>query len=67
MGFYRTPAEMYEHRAARFKRDGDRHWAMAKHGEHPSNYAKARFCYEQASVNSARAEHARQTNATFRR
>ena len=65
MGFYQSPAHMYESRAAQFKRDADRHWAMAKSGEHPAHYAKARFCYEQAAANSAKAEQARAANATF--
>ena len=67
MGFYQSPAQMYDCRAARFQSDADRHWAMAKSGEHPAHYTKARFCYEQAAINRARAEHARSVNATFGR
>ena len=33
MGFYRSPGDMFASRADRFKRDGDRHWAMAKNGD----------------------------------
>ena len=30
MGFFKTPEEMYDHAAKRFKKDGDMHWAKAK-------------------------------------
>ena len=29
MGFFKTPEEMYDHAAKRFKKDGDIHWAKA--------------------------------------
>ena len=29
MGFFKTPEEMYDHAAKRFKKDGDMHWAKA--------------------------------------
>lgn len=66
MGFYQSPADMYASRANRFKRDGDRHWAMAKGGEGGFHYGKARFCYEQAAVNRAKEERARASGAVFR-
>ena len=66
MGFYRSPADMYASRADRFQRNGSRHWAMAKSGEGDFHYGKARICYEQASVNRAKAEQARASGATFR-
>lgn len=65
MGFYKNPGDMFSARANRFKRDGDRHWAMAKGGEGNFHYGKARFCYEQAKVNRAKADNARATGATF--
>lgn len=67
MGFYSSPEEMYSSRAARFKRDGDRHWAMAKSGDGGYHYGKARFCYGQAEANRAKAEQARATGATFKK
>ena len=66
MGFYQSPADMYASRANRFKRDGDQHWAMAKSGEGGFHYGKARFYYEQAAVNKAKAEQARARGAAFR-
>ena len=65
MGYYKSPEEMFSSRADRFKRDGDLHWAMAKNGQGDYHYGKARFCYEQAAANRARAEHAYTTGATF--
>ncbi len=67
MAFYKSPEDMYSSRARRFKRDGDRHWAMAKNGQGGHHYAQARFCYEQAQKNNAKAEHARATGASFRK
>ena len=65
MGFYQSPAHMYESRAARFKRDADRHWAMAKSGGNLAHFTKARFCYEQAAANRAKAAQSRAVNAAF--
>lgn len=56
MGFYNNKKEMYEARAERFKRDGDRNWAKACSGEGGGYYGKARWCYEQAAENRAKAE-----------
>ena len=67
MSFYKSPEDMYTTRANRFKRDGDRHWAKAKAGQGDYHYGKAKFCYEQASVNAAKAENAKLTSATFRK
>lgn len=67
MSFYQSPADMYASRADRFKRDGDQHWAMAKNGEGGFHYGKARFCYEQAAVNRAKAEQARVGGSVFRK
>ena len=66
MGFYHSPADMFATRADRFQRDGIRHWAMVKSGEGDFHYGKARFCYEQAAVNRAKAEEARTSGAAFR-
>lgn len=66
MSVYQTPADMFSARAARFQRDGNRHWAMAKSGEGDFHYGKARFCYEQSRVNAAKAAHAAATGAKFR-
>lgn len=65
MSYYSSPEAMFASRADRFQRDGDRHWAMAKSGGGDYHYGKARFCYEQAAANRARAEQARNTGATF--
>lgn len=67
MGFYKTPADMYDARANRFKRDGDRHWAQAKSGEGDYHYGKARMCYREAASNRAKAEQARTDGASFGR
>lgn len=67
MSYYQSPAHMFQSRADRFKRDGDRHWAMAKNGEGDYHYGKARTCYDQAAANQAKANHARSTGATFKR
>lgn len=67
MGYYKNPEEMFTSRANRFTDDGNRHWAMAKNGYGDYHYGKAKFCYEQASANRAKAEHARTTGATFRK
>lgn len=66
MGFYKNPEEMYTARAERFRRDGNTHWAQAKNGEGGYHYTKARFCYEEAAKNAAKAEQARADNAVFR-
>lgn len=42
MGFFKTPEEMYDHAAKRFKKDGDMHWAKAKNGEGEYHYGAAR-------------------------
>lgn len=42
MGFFKTPEEMYDHAAKRFKKDGDMHWAKAKNGE--GEYQSLRSC-----------------------
>ena len=65
MGFYKTPEEMYNARANRFKHDADRHWAQAKNGEGDYHYGKARMCYREAASNRAKAERAREAGETF--
>ena len=55
MAFYKSPADMYSARADRFKRDGDRHWAMAKQGQGDFHYGKAKTCYARAAENVVRA------------
>lgn len=55
MAFYKSPADMYSARADRFKRDGDRHWAMAKQGQGDFHYGKAKTCYAMAAENVVRA------------
>ena len=67
MSYYSSPEDMFSSRAARFKRDGDRHWAMAKNGQGDYHYGKAKFCYGQAFANIAKAEQAKQEGATFRK
>lgn len=67
MSYYAPPVDMYTARADHFKRDGDRHWAMAKGGCGDYHYGKAKFCYAQVAANKAKAEHAIATGATFRR
>lgn len=67
MGYYKSPEDMFTARANRFKRDADRHWAIAKSGGEGYHYTKAKFCYEQAVINQAKAERAHATGATFRK
>ena len=65
MGFFKTPEEMYLHTSKRFKRDADRHWAMAKNGEGDYHYGKARWCYEQVRENERKARKAAKEGWTF--
>lgn len=65
MGFYKSPEEMYASRAIRYKREADRHWALAKNGDGDFHYGKARLCYEQARVNREKAVKAHETGAVF--
>ena len=65
MGFFQSPEEMYKHRAARFKRDGDMHWAKAKSGDSDYHFGKAKKCYREAAENLKKAEIAKSSNATF--
>ncbi len=67
MSYYNSPAEMFDARAKRYRDDGNRHWAMAKNGCGDHHYGKAKTCYEQAAANTAKAEQARATGATFRK
>lgn len=66
MGYYKNPEDMYTQRAARFKRDADRHYAQAKAGEGGYHYQKAKFAYERSAANAKKAEEARATGAVFR-
>ena len=56
MSFYKSHYEMYTARADRFKRDGDRHWAMAKNGQGNYHYGKAKACYSRAEENVLKAK-----------
>ena len=56
MSYYASREDMYNSRADRFKRDGDRHWAMAKNGCGDYHYGKAKVCYREAAANRERAE-----------
>lgn len=56
MSFYNSPEEMYNARAARSKKDGDRHWAKAKKGEGAYHYGKAKICYQNAEEYKKMAE-----------
>ena len=65
MAYYNSPEEMFAKRAENAKREGDRHWAMAKNGEGDFHYGKAKTCYEQAAANQVRAEQAKATGAAW--
>lgn len=65
MGYYKTPEEMFDARSEYCKRDGDRHWAMAKNGRGGVHYSKARDCYNQAAENKRKAKQARAAGASF--
>ena len=67
MGFYSSPEDMFSSRAKRFKRDGDRHWAMAKAGLGAYHYGKAKFCYDQSKANQLKAAQAAASGATFKK
>lgn len=67
MSYYNSPADMYSARSARFKRDGDRHWAKAKAGQGDYHYGKAKFCYAQSAANAEKAEQAIATCSSFRK
>lgn len=56
MSFYKDFEEMYNARAKRFKKDADRHWAMAKSGEGDYHYTKAKEFYKEAEKNRIKAE-----------
>ena len=64
MSFYKDPEEMYRARSNRFKRDGDRHWALAKNGEGDYHYGKAKWCYDEAKRNESKANESK--GKTFR-
>ena len=65
MGFFKSPEEMYKHRASRFKHNGDIHWAKAKCGDGDYHFGKAKKCYTEAEKNLKRAELAKSSNAKF--
>ena len=56
MGFFKTPEEMYDHAAKRFKKDGDMHWAKAKNGEGEYHYGAARKAYKRAEASLEKAK-----------
>lgn len=66
MGYYKDPEDMYRQRAARFKRDADRHYAQAKAGEGGYHYQKAKAAYERSAANLQKAEEAHASGAVFR-
>ena len=59
MAYYKTPADMFEARAKKYKSSADQHWAMAKNGEGDYHYGKAKTCYNEAKKNAERAEEMR--------
>lgn len=65
MSFYASPADMFSARADRFKKDGDRHWAMAKNEHGNYHFGKAKYCYNQAAMNREKAAQASQQGLTF--
>lgn len=65
MNYYKSPEEMFLSRASHFKKDGDLHWAMAKNGFGDYHYGKAKLCYEQASLNHAKAKQAHESRKAF--
>lgn len=67
MAFYTDPEAMYRARAARFKREGDFHWAMAKQGQGGHHYGQARLCYAQVAQNTAKGDLARDNHATWKK
>lgn len=67
MAYYNTPEEMFTRRAESYKREGDRHWALAKSGQGDHHYGQARACYQQASQNRAKADSARTAGATWKK
>lgn len=67
MGYYKNPEEMFSAKAAKFQKEGNRHWAMAKNGLGNHHYGQARSCYKQAAINQAKAERARTIGAVFGR
>lgn len=56
MGFFKNKSDMFNHRAERFKQEGDRHWAAAKNGQGNFHYEKAKKCYDQANENREKAQ-----------
>lgn len=66
MAYHTPPAGMYSARANRFKRDGDRYWALARNGDGNYHYGKFKICYEQSKANHVRAEQARAAGEIFR-
>lgn len=56
MACYKDPGAVCRTRAARLKREGDYHWAMAKQGQGDHHYGQARRCYAQIAQNIAKGE-----------
>ena len=65
MSFYTSPADMFSARADRFKKDGDRHWALAKSGQGDYHFGKAKYCYGQAALNREKAMQSYQRGLKF--
>ena len=67
MGFFKTPEEMYDHAAKRFKKDGDMHWAKAKNGEGEYHYGAARKAYKRAEASLEKAKTAKEEGWQFKK
>lgn len=65
MGFYKTPADMFEARAKRCDKEGRIHWKQAKAGEGDFHYGKAKKCFEESRNNQNKAEDALKNGLTF--
>lgn len=59
MAFYKNPEEMYNQRAERMKKEGDRHWSQAKNGEGDHHYGLAKKCYDSEKDNLNKAKGAK--------
>lgn len=65
MAYYASPEEMFEKRAEKARREGNRHWALAKNDDGDFHYGKAKKFYKYAEENLAKAEKARTTGASW--
>lgn len=65
MSYYKSSVEMFMAKAKRFKLAADCHWAIAKNGGGGCHYNKARFYYNQAIINKAKANRAREAIVAY--